>query len=217
MKKVKIILLAMCLVFFADVVNIRGQENDDMENIEQIYRIGFSKYLLEKLDLKAFDDELQKSEMKIIPCDEEHKTEAQKKDELGLEYIFVRNDVHIDRLSAEQQELLASQNLKDSYSDEVMQLIEKTFVDVMGYKKIESEEDKKVKTFYDQKIYPQFVTYDTIVIKIATMHEYDENGNYVDREHENEKESFLSDYASDMEKTLEGKLGDIPISVQVQI
>ena len=98
-----------------------------------------------------------------------------------------------------------------------MQLIEKTFVDVMGYKKIESEEDKKVKTFYDQKIYPQFVTYDTIVIKIATMHEYDENGNYVDREHENEKESFLSDYASDMEKTLEGKLGDIPISVQVQI
>lgn len=217
MKKVKIILLAMCLVFFADVVNIRGQENDDMENIEQIYRIGFSKYLLEKLDLKAFDDELQKSEMKFIPCDEEHKTEAQKKDELGLEYIFVRNDVHIDRLSAEQQELLASQNLKDSYSDEVMQLIEKTFVDVMGYKKIESEEDKKVKTFYDQKIYPQFVTYDTIVIKIATMHEYDENGNYVDREHENEKESFLSDYASDMEKTLEGKLGDIPISVQVQI
>lgn len=207
----------MCLVFFADVVNIRGQENDDMENIEQIYRIGFSKYLLEKLDLKAFDDELQKSEMKFIPCDEEHKTEAQKKDELGLEYIFVRNDVHIDRLSAEQQELLASQNLKDSYSDEVMQLIEKTFVDVMGYKKIESEEDKKVKTFYDQKIYPQFVTYDTIVIKIATMHEYDENGNYVDREHENEKESFLSDYASDMEKTLEGKLGDIPISVQVQI
>lgn len=217
MKKIRIMLLLMCFFALSNVLNISGQEKDSMKEAERIYRVGFSLYLLEKLDLKTFDDELKVNEMRFIACDEEHKTEAQKRDELGLSYIFIRNDVHIERLSDKQKSLLLEQNPEDSYSDEVMQLIEKTYVDVMGYKKIESEEDKTAKTFYDQEMTPQFVTFDTIVIKIATMPEYDENGNYVDKEHESEKETALLKYAADMEKKLEGKLEDTPISVQVEM
>lgn len=186
------------------------------EEMERIYRVGFSAFLLEKLDLQTYDDELKSDEKKFISCDEEHKTDAQKIDELNLDYIYLRNEVHIDRLSEEQLALLEKQDPDDEYADEVMDLIEGTYVDVMGYKEIESEEDKNVKTYYDQQLHPVFVTFDTIVLKIATMPEYDENGNYVNKEHEYEKEDALTKYAADMEEQLQGKLGDTPISVQTE-
>lgn len=219
MRKRKLVGLLICTFILSIAIKVCGQEVNmkNTEYIEQIYRIGFSKYLLEKLDLQTYDDELKENEMNFIPCDEEHKTDAQKKDELKLNYIFVRNDVHVERLSDEQQAVLRRQDLGGVYSNEAMDIIEETYVDVMGYKKIESEEDKTAKTFYDEQFEPVFVTFDTIVIKIATMHEYDKNGNYVNKEHEYEKEEALEKYAANMEKKLQGKLGNIPISVQIEI
>ena len=219
MKKRKLVGSLICIFILSIAIKVCGQEVDmiNTEYIERIYRIGFSKFLLEKLDLQMYDDELKEDEMNFIPCDEEHKTDTQKKDELKLNYIFVRNDVHVERLSDEQKAVLEKQDLDKVYSNDVMDIIEKTYVDVMGYKKIESEEDKTAKTFYDERFAPVFVTFDTIVIKIATMHEYDKKGNYVNKEHEYEKEEALEKYAVNMEKELQGKLGDIPISVQIEI
>lgn len=217
MRKKGIAGLLICIFLFGNVLNIYGQETDDMmTDMEKIYRVGFSTYLDEKLNLKAYDDELKADELNFIPCDEEHKTDSQKKDELNLNYIFIRNDVHIDRLTDEQKNILAEQDPDDIYSEEAMDIIEETYADVMAYKKIETEEDKNVKTFYDSQFDPVFVTYDTIVIKIATMPEYNEAGNYVNKEHEYDKEDALTDFAANMEEELNGKLGDIPISVQVE-
>ena len=48
------------------------------------------------------------------------------------------------------------------------------------------------------------------------MGEFDAEGNYVDRMHEDEKAEQLQEYAANMEMVLEGKLGEIPIRVFVE-
>lgn len=216
MSKIKIAGLILIFFICGNVFIVNGQEKMNMDNIEQIYRKGVSEFLSEQLDLKSFDDELKSDKMNYIPRDDEYKTEYQKRDKLGLEYIFLRNDIHAERLSEQQIALLKKQNPEEPYSDEIMELIKNTYVDVLSYKKIESEADKTIKTFYDSQFNPVFVSFDTIVIRIATMPEYDKNGNYVDEKHESDKESSLKKFASSMQSELSEKLGNTPISVQTE-
>ena len=216
MKK-RLTLFVTFILLFLCRININGQGNEKMLEMEKVYRIAFSKFLMEKLQLEKYDQELKESNMRFIPRDEEHKDDAQKNDELGLDFFYIRNDVHIDRLTDEQKEILISQSINEVLPEEILQLVEQTYVDVMGYKVIESAEDRNVKTTYDVALDPYFVTYDTILIKLATMREYDNDGNYIDLQHEKEKEKELKKYVDDMQKELQGKLGDTPIAIQLDV
>ena len=216
MKK-RLTLFVTFILLFLCRININGQGNEKMLEMEKVYRIAFSKFLMEKLQLEKYDQELKESNMRFIPRDEEHKDDAQKNDELGLDFFYIRNDVHIDRLTDEQKEILISQSINEVLPEEILQLVEQTYVDVMGYKVIESAEDRNVKTTYDVALDPYFVTYDTILIKLATMREYDNDGNYIDLQHEKEKEKELKKYVDDMQKELQGKLGDTPIAIQLEV
>ena len=177
-----IILCVFVLSLFFTVI-VSGRDVKKTENIEEIYRYAFSKFLLDKLDLKKYDEELMKSNMCFIPRDEAHKEEAQKIDQMGLQFFYIRNEVHIDRLSEEQKDVLRKQELNTQLTDETLQVIEKSYADVMGYEVINTESDKNAKTTYDLTSSPYFVTYDTILIKLATMREYDKEGNYVNLQH----------------------------------
>ena len=56
---------------------------------------------------------------------------------------------------------------------------------------------------------------DTLLLRIATRAEYDDEGEYVDAYREVQKEKGLYDIAERMEAEMEGLLGDVPIIVQV--
>lgn len=49
-------------------VTVSGcKEKEEQMNVEEIYRIGLSRYLLDTLDLNKYDEALSDSEMKYIP------------------------------------------------------------------------------------------------------------------------------------------------------
>lgn len=188
-------------------------------SIEKVYRIGLSQYLLETLDLEKYDKELLESDMDYIPYYEgatgANISESQKRDKLGLTYIYLRNNLHLERLTKEETEILAKEveNMEsDILSDEVMNVIINTFPDVIAYKIVETPEDKKVMTSYDNNT--DFVELNALVLKIATNEEFDENGNYVNKEHEVQKQRALQEFSNRMETELNGKLGDVPIRVR---
>lgn len=195
---------------------MQKQAENRMEKIENVYRIGVSQYLSDTLSLKEYDQKLTSSDMRFVQNDEEHLSEAQKNDKLGLRFIYLRNNVHIERLSEEEQELLYNETVQtknDKLSTEAEKIVEDSFYSVLAYKVPKNEEEKQVETFYDPGLSANLVPIDSIVFMIGTMCEYDDEGNYVDQDHEKIKESELRSFAQQMEEELQGKLGDIPIRV----
>lgn len=207
MKKILVILL------LAGIVMLSGCKNQESKSIEEIYREGFSQYLLETLELDQYDKMLADSKMNYIPNDNEHMNEAQKADRLGLTYIYLRNDIHTERLAQEDIDILLKEDGREQFSEEAMNVIKRTYPDVISAKKIEKPEDKEIETSYDSKLQSDFVTVDTLVLTIGTMGEFDENGNYVDQNHEQEKTDELQKFCEQMEQDLKGKTGEVPIRV----
>lgn len=190
-------------------------EEDKM--IEQVYREALNQYLISELHLEDYDNQLAESEEHFIPNDEESMTSAQKEGNMGLSYIYLRNPLHLERLSEEQKDVLvgevASAEPGSELSEELLQLIKTTFPNIISEKEILTEQDRKVLTYYDSTLKQDFVTVDTLVLKIGTMPEYDSDGNYVNQDHEFEKEDYLVLFAGQMEDDLNGLLGETPIRV----
>lgn len=213
MKKIYIIFIMIIVI----AVTVSGcKEKEEQMNVEEIYRIGLSRYLLDTLDLNKYDEALSDSEMKYIPNTDEIKNEFQKMDKLELTYIYLRNELHIDRLTEEETNILKkeAENMKsNSLSDEAMNVIINTFPDVISAKEIKNPKDTEVKTMYDNN--GILVEVNAIVFRIGTQSEFDENGNYVNKKYEVEKQRALKKFSNLMEENLNGKLGKIPIRIQL--
>ncbi|MCR5795640.1 MAG: hypothetical protein K6G61_09910 [Solobacterium sp.] len=170
-----------------------------------LYKKAVEDYLKEQLNLETYDQEMKDSPLDFVPGDIGDNS-------IGLQYFYFKNDIHDERLSKEDQELIDS---FDEMSDEIMDAAVRTFAKTIPSREITCEEDKKIRTFYDDSVFrkPDFVTVDTLVVGIKTACAYDEAGNFIDRNHEIVKETALKDIAEQMEKELEGSLGDTPIRV----
>lgn len=191
---------------------------EEKYTVEDIYREGLSSFLLQELDLEHYDGQLLESGMGYIANDEDDMSESQKMSRLGLTYIYLRNELHLERLTDEQQEKLKTEaaNYHGTISDETMELITSTYANVITPQEIRTEADKEVETFYDSRLQPDLVKMNALVLMIGTMSEFDENGNYVSLEHEKEKTESLRSFAEEMERELAGRLGDVPIRVLVE-
>lgn len=115
MKKILIVFLLMGIVMLSGC-----KEN---RTVEDIYREGFSQYILETLELEQYDKTLEESEMRYIPNDSKHMKESQMVDRLGLTYIYLKNDIHTDRLTQEETELLLKEKGSNRFSKEVMDVL----------------------------------------------------------------------------------------------
>lgn len=183
--------------------------------LQEVYRKAFGQFIIEKLDLKKYEQELLESDMRFIPADKGKQSFYQKWDNMDMKYIFLRNNIPIERLNENDLEILKKEAADNRVepSSEVMEMIERTYQDIISLWMIEKESDRKVETFYEQAISPVFVTMDSLVLEIQTCSEFDENGNYVSKEHEHEKDDYLGKLAERMERELDGLMGDTPIRI----
>ncbi len=187
---------------------------EEESQIATIYRQILSQYLLETLELETYDQELSNSEMRYIPNEGNDVMYVQERDKMNLTYLYLRNELHVERLTDEHVAILLEESVNGNvYSDKAKEVVLKTFANVIAYKEIKSDADKKIKTSYDSSATEDFVTVDALVLVIGNMKEFDENGNFVDYSHEIEKLKELEKFAANMEEDLNGKLGEVPIRV----
>lgn len=203
----------LIVFFLMIIIIISGCTKKESEMVEKIYKKGFSQYILETLELEKYDKLLTNDKMNYIPNDNNHMTDAQMTDYLNLTYIYLRNDIHTERLTKKERVLLAKEENSNLFSQNSMDLIINTYPDIISAKKIDKPEDKEIVTSYDSKLPSDFVTVNSLVLVIGTMSEFDENGNYVDKKHEKEKKEELDKFCQKMEEDLNGKLGEIPIRI----
>ncbi len=198
---------------------------EGIENrMEQLYRLGFENYLQQLFDIEKYDNLLSESELNFLPAEGDNITQQQENSMLGMKYIYVRNDIHLERLTEEDYEILkdaAEQTGEDitgdtEIPDSVQEMIERTFCNIIAPNIIEKEEDKTVLTSFDVSGSKLF-TNNSIVFYVVTQEEFDKNGEYVDEENEHQKKELLEILCSQMESEFQGKLEDTPVRVFSEI
>ena len=114
------------------------------------YRILFDKYLMNKLSLKKYDDEMSNSKLIFIPIAKEYQSNEQLFSTMGLKYIYLLNPLYLEKLSPDYINFflnLTDEDLRNP-SSEIYDAIEKTFKTV-----IDSSYDDITLTSYDNNNY----------------------------------------------------------------
>lgn len=214
MRKIISILIVVITVFgmtscSKDVTN----QAEESMSVEDLYRFELGSMLKEKLGLAEYDKELSDSELNYIANSDDYKTEAQRSDKMYLEYIYLANELHLERLSGHDYEIIESAIKEGNINGnpDVREVVERTFNSIIAYSI--DKADEGVETSYRFWLTPQIVPVNSLVLAIGTMEEFNELGEYECYECEYRKTAGLKEIASRMEEELSGMLGDTPIIV----
>lgn len=93
------------------------------------YKIFLEQYLKEKLCLDLIDENLEKSPLGFEKIKDEDKDFYQKTSTMGLNYIYLRNNIYIEHLKDEDIEFLSKQS---EYNDTTKEFIKRTCVSVIN-------------------------------------------------------------------------------------
>lgn len=219
-KQLLLLMVTACLLLLAGCAKRDSDQGRPTENmsLETIYRIGLGEYLNEKLKLSEY--EAQIAEAGCIPVDPDKKSEEQLKDRTGTKYIYIRNEIHTERLSPQDIETLKSGTLKEdgTLSDEIMDVVERTFPEVISSVDIRKGKHEGETIIYDMNVLGDTESYDipvnALLLQIATQ--ADRSGkDGVSREKEEEKENALYDISQKIESESKGLFENTPVCVRV--
>lgn len=98
--------------------------------IQSLYKKGFEVYLNELLGLSLFDQIIKNSHLDFGVV--KNKDLYHKNSYLGLDYMYIRNFLFIEKLSLENIEFLRQRVLSNNYNvdAELLQLVKDTYIDV---------------------------------------------------------------------------------------
>lgn len=123
--------------FNYDIFVSKGLYDDDLTERYYIaiknYKILLDKYLMDKLSLKKFDDKIVNSDLFFVPIQNENMDFYQSFSSIGLKYIYLRNNLYIDKLSNDDIDIIVnlSKEQLNNPDIELIGLIEKTYKDVL--------------------------------------------------------------------------------------
>ncbi|MCL1976760.1 MAG: hypothetical protein FWG55_01415 [Candidatus Bathyarchaeota archaeon] len=174
--------------------------------MQALYRKALEQYLSELLDLKTYDDILTHSEMRFIPILNNKKDFYQKYSTFGFSYIYLRNNLPIERLNRNDLEVLKKHILNGTsgITNIILTLVIRTYSDIiLAYDKI-SVDTPIGYSSSGNKIAPN----NALVFEIRHSIEFNKKGCIVNLAHENTKNNYLKKkFAPMMETKLTEKLG----------
>ena len=114
--------------------------NDKYYKLYRNYRILLDKYLLKKLSLDTYDNRISTSNLKFIPVKEEDMDFYEYISAMNLKYIYLRNNIYVEKLSPQDIDTLLSISFKtlNNPTKEIYDIIESTYINVIDEN---SEED----------------------------------------------------------------------------
>jgi len=107
--------------------------NDRFFRLYVNYKILFEKYLLKKLSLKEMDDKIGNSDLMFFAVKKDDMDMYQMLSTLNLNYIYLRNNLNVDKLSMTDIDLIVGLSDKDlsKPGNELYDLVERTFKSVL--------------------------------------------------------------------------------------
>ena len=155
-----------------DLLVQKGFKIDDEENLYfkllNKYKKLFEEYLKEKLPLELIDDNMKKSDLKFVPIKKEDMDFYQITSTMNLDYIYLRNNLYIEKLSKEDLDFLSK---KDSLDEESKEFIKRTYQIVIN----PYENDEKRIIFYGPENEKHLCDSTDVVLGIR-YNEFEQNG-----------------------------------------
>ena len=120
--------------------------NDKYVTVYKKYRTLLEKMLSDKLHIKSFDEDLDKSNLDFRKVNSNQRDIYQMSSTLDSSYVYLRNDLYLNRLPVEAIEKIESADI-DNPSDEIINLVINTYKDVLycgfdGYKSYGPDSDE---------------------------------------------------------------------------
>lgn len=143
-------------------------ENNDYFKLLNNYKKLFESYLKEKLPLELIDDNMKKSDLKFVKVKEENMDFYQISSTMGLDYIYLRNNLYIEKLNKEDLDFLSK---KETLDDEAREFIKRTYQTVIN----PYENDEKRIVFYGPENGKHLCDSTDVVLGIR-YNEFDTNG-----------------------------------------
>lgn len=174
------------------------KELENIQNEQDIYRFLAQRYILEKTRLDRIDMRMKEYEIPFIPYPVEERDIYQKQDFMKLRYIYMRNEVHMERLTPEQIEVF--ETAKNHITEETaivkaMTLVQNTYREVLSFSDMPDVEVELFPSISGEGNVPG----DAIVFMIATIPDYDGLGNVKDWEKEHKKDNILASLKMQLE------------------
>jgi hypothetical protein len=171
--------------------------------LQNTYNIALSLFLEERLSIKKLDIELKSLDVIRVPKISFSKIDSTESyyqviSHLNSKYIYLRNNIRIERLESDDVELLKKSDLENpTEKKEILEMISKTFMDVLSVK-FKDEEKETYNVVYHNNG-KEIVTNNTIVFWLSYQEKFDDSGNYVNQKKENKKrkevEKLVSKYS----------------------
>ena len=97
------------------------------------YKILLDKYLVNKLELDVYDQSIDDTGLKFMPVKKEDMDYYQYISTMNLKYIYLRNNLYVEKLSKENIDKILSLNTNNlkKPSKDIIKLIEDTYTDVI--------------------------------------------------------------------------------------
>ena len=135
---------------------------DKYNNLVEIYKYLLEYYISSKVDLSKYDEMIKNSDL-FIGNNNKYKVLNKF---LNLDYIFLINNLYVEKLSDEDINKLLSFD-KNNITNDILNIIERTYKDIIldNYKDNEYS-NKKYKVCYGDIVPNNMVNNDSLVLKI---------------------------------------------------
>ena len=113
--------------------------------VQYRYLTVLSDWLKSMFDFPSIDRELADADLAVVPMQDYYRG----RDQLGSRYIYLRNNIHPERLSVEQIATLREETMPEN-RERQLDVVKQTYVDVLAVQYADEEPDARYITTYER-------------------------------------------------------------------
>lgn len=185
--------------------------------MQALYRANLEAYLMETLDLQEVDNTLENGELYYLPIEETEKDLYARYSTMNLNYIYLRNNLCIERLEKEDLATIekALKEGKEVITEEMKALAARTYPTVISAMDESKRDAKKMNVPYLRASPLPSVPNNALVLVIGTSFPYDEKGMYLPHFPVKKYDQILDAIKEEKEESYEDIL-NIPVYIWVE-
>lgn len=176
--------------------------NDRYLRLQAVYRANLDAYLREVLDIETLDEELRNSRLGFVSHKSGKQNLYERGSAMGLEFIYLRNNLYIEYLDEEQLSLLERrlETGKHPVTDEIKAMVTETFREIIRVRDPRDWEDRSSFLYPGVQGQKPMIPNHALVLGIANDMEYDASGRLAPDAFRNEKYEFLDRIKKEKER-----------------
>lgn len=187
--------------------------NEKYFYIQAAYKYAICNYFKNNLGLGDYDEQLCTSELKFIETKEEDKTLYQKNDASGMKFIFLRNNIYVEKLSTDDIKIIENALSKSENIDkDILDVVKNTYKMVLSSARREEDYAEAEIIFEAGALYARKALNTAFVIGISDEYEWNDEGYLVDTQNERMKEEYISQLATNISEVFSDKL-EMPVRI----